>query len=106
MGNVVLSAHVPDLLTELAELKANGGLASLPKEEGKHRGVMADRFTNEAVVLTAPTKPKGGGELELSSITALTNENSSQSFFLTQRHRKLRIMPRLRRRKQKLLQIC
>jgi hypothetical protein len=53
-----------------------------------------------------PTKPKGGGELKLSSITALTNKNSSQSFFLTQRHRKLRIMPRLRRRKQKLLQIC
>ena len=43
---------------------------------------MADRFTNEAVVLTAPTKPKGGGELELSSMTALTNKTSSQSFFL------------------------
>ena len=43
---------------------------------------MADRFTNEAVVLTAPTKPKGGGELELSSMTALTNKTSIQSFFL------------------------
>ena len=41
-----------------------------------------DRFTNEAVVLTAPTKPKGGGELELSSMTALTHNTSSQSFFL------------------------
>jgi hypothetical protein len=50
---------VSDLLTELAELKANGGLASLPKEEeeeGKHKGVMADRFTKESVVMTAPTK--------------------------------------------------
>jgi hypothetical protein len=49
---------VSDLLTELAELKANGGLASLPKEEeeeGKHKGVMADRFT-ESVVMTAHTK--------------------------------------------------
>ena len=44
--------------------------------------MMADRFTNEAVVLTAPTKPKGGGELELSSMTALTNKTSIQSFFL------------------------
>merc|ERR1712128_364491 len=43
---------------------------------------MADRFTKEAVVLTAPTKPKGGGELQLSSMTALTNKTSSQSFFL------------------------
>jgi len=84
LGNVV-SAHVSDLLTELAELKSSGGLASLPKEEeeeGKQKGVMADRFTKEAVVLTAPTKPKGGGELQLSSMTALTNKTSSQSFFL------------------------
>jgi hypothetical protein len=64
VGNVVLSAHVSDLLTELAELKANGGLASLPKEEGKHKGVMADRFTKESVGMTAPTKPKGGGGLQ------------------------------------------
>ena len=43
---------------------------------------MVDRFTKEAVVLTSPTKPKGGGELELSSMTALTNKTSIQSFFL------------------------
>ena len=35
----VVSAHVLDLLTELAELKASGGLATLPT------WVMADRFT-------------------------------------------------------------
>lgn len=87
-----------ELLTELAELKAAGGLASLPKEEeeeGKHRGVLADRcshclaqfyssprFTKESVVLVAPAKPKGGGELQLNSMTALTSKTSSQSFFL------------------------
>merc|ERR1712098_25916 len=84
LGNVV-SNHVSDLLKELADLKASGGLATGVKEdeeEGKHKGVMADRFTKEAVVLTAPTKPKGGGELQLSSMTALTNKTSSQSFFL------------------------
>ena len=84
LGNVV-SAHVSDLLTELAELKAAGGLASLPKEEddGVHsRGVLADRFTKESVVLVAPAKPKGGGELQLNSMTALTSKTSSQSFFL------------------------
>merc|ERR1719192_667364 len=52
------------------------------EDEGKHKGVMADRFTKESVVLTAPAKPKGGGELQLSSMTALTNKTSSQSFFL------------------------
>ena len=84
LGNVV-SSHVSDLLTELAELKSSGGLAGQTKEEeeeGKHKGVLSDRFTKESVVLVAPTKPKGGGELQLSSMTALTNKTSSQSFFL------------------------
>ena len=29
--------------------------------EGKQKRVMADRFTKKAVVLTAPSKPKGLG---------------------------------------------
>merc|ERR1719481_2198328 len=84
LGNVV-SGHVSDLLTELAELKAAGGLASVGKEdeeEGRGRGTTTDRFTKEAVVLVAPAKPKGGGELQLNSMTALTSKTSSQSFFL------------------------
>jgi len=84
LGNVV-SAHVLELLKELADLKSNGGLSAVAKEDeddGKHKGVLSDRFTKEAVVLTAPVKPKGGGELQLSSMTALTNKTSSQSFFL------------------------
>jgi len=84
LGNVV-SGHVSDLLTELAELKAAGGLAGLAKEEeeeSRGRGTLADRFTREAVVLVAPAKPKGGGELQLNSMTALTSKTSSQSFFL------------------------
>ena len=66
---MVLSAHVSDLLTELAELKANGGLASLPKEEeeeGKHKGVMADRFTKESV------------EKEADAIVNLLERNESE----------------------------
>merc|ERR550534_3110281 len=85
LGNVV-SGHVSDLLAELADLKAAGGLAALnnkeEEEEGKAKGTLNDRFTKEAVVLVAPTKPKGGGELQLNSMTALTSKTSSQSFFL------------------------
>ena len=84
LGNVV-SGHVSDLLSELADLKSAGGLAALNKEEeeeGKAKGTLNDRFTKEAVVLVAPTKPKGGGELQLNSMTALTSKTSSQSFFL------------------------
>merc|ERR1719319_19059 len=84
LGNVV-SGHVSDLLTELADLKAAGGLAGLVREEEEEtrgRGTLANRFTKEAVVLVAPAKPKGGGELQLNSMTALTSKTSSQSFFL------------------------
>ncbi len=68
-------------------IKAAGGLpvALLPEEDetARQRGVLSDRFTKESVVLTAPAKPKaGGGELQLSSMSALTNKTSSQSFFL------------------------
>merc|ERR1719370_863276 len=55
LGNVV-SGHVTDLLSELADLKAAGGLAALnnkEEEEGKAKGTLNDRFTKEAVVLVA-----------------------------------------------------
>jgi E3 ubiquitin-protein ligase HUWE1 len=84
LGNVVRD-HVSVLLNELADLKSSGNLVVGIKEEedeSKHKGVLADRFTREAIVLTAPTKPKAGAELQLSSMSALTNKTSSQSFFL------------------------
>lgn len=44
---------------------------------------MIDRFTKEAVVISAPSKVKGSGpELQLPSMNALTNKTSSQAFFL------------------------
>jgi hypothetical protein len=41
------------------------------------------RFTKEAVVVTAPSKVKGGSELQLPSMNALTNKTSSQVRFLS-----------------------
>jgi E3 ubiquitin-protein ligase HUWE1 len=84
LGTVV-SAHVSELLAKLAELEASGCHPAAREDEEAppgHRGVLADRFTKEAVVLVAPAKPKGGGELQLNSMTALTSKTSSQSFFL------------------------
>ena len=84
LGNVVRT-HVSALLKELSELKTSGSLQHGGKEdeeENKNKGTLVDKFTREAVVLTAPTKPKGGGELQLGSMIALTNKTSSQSFFL------------------------
>jgi E3 ubiquitin-protein ligase HUWE1 len=45
-------------------------------------GNISSRFTKESVVVTAPTKVKGGTELQLPSMNALTNKTSSQAFFL------------------------
>ena len=84
LGDVVCS-HVSDLLRELSDLKTAGGLGHNKEEESeesKNKGTLVDKFTKEAVVLTAPTKPKSGGELQLGSMVALTNKTSSQSFFL------------------------
>ena len=53
-GNVV-SCNVSDLNAELADLKADGGLAALNNKEegeaeGKAKGALYDRFTKEMVV--------------------------------------------------------
>lgn len=40
------------------------------------------RFTNESVVITAPSKVKAGSDLQLPSMAALVSKTSSQAFFL------------------------
>ena len=40
------------------------------------------RFSGANVVVTAPKKTKGGRELQLASMSALTSKASSQHFFL------------------------
>ena len=55
---------------------------SLIITEKKDKGAVIDRFTNEAVVVAAPSKVKGGPELQLPSMNSLTNKTSSQAFFL------------------------
>lgn len=46
------------------------------------KGLVQDRFTNDSVVITAPSGSKGGREVQLPSMAALTSKNSSQAFFL------------------------
>ncbi|KAF8790741.1 E3 ubiquitin-protein ligase HUWE1 like protein [Argiope bruennichi] len=48
------------------------------------KGTIQDRFTNRAVVITAPSKIKSrsGRELQLPSMSSLTSKTSSQAFFL------------------------
>lgn len=50
------------------------------------------RFTNDTVVVTAPSKLKGGVDLQLPSMAPLTSKTSSQAFFL----RMLKVIIQLR----------
>ena len=70
------------------DLPIEPGAASEQPSEDAHssshvdKGAVIDRFTREAVVISAPSKVKGGPELQLPSMNALTNKTSSQAFFL------------------------
>eukprot|EP00095_Tigriopus_kingsejongensis_P000124 snap_masked-scaffold450_size166944-processed-gene-0.5 protein:Tk00124 transcript:snap_masked-scaffold450_size166944-processed-gene-0.5-mRNA-1 annotation:"e3 ubiquitin-protein ligase huwe1-like isoform x5" len=91
LGNVVRQ-NVLQLQTELRELKAeqvkSGASEAVTPGDNQlesgsaKKGSFVDRFTQQSVILTAPTKVKGGSELQLPSMNSLTTKTSSQAFFL------------------------
>lgn len=72
------SADDREVATERDKDAAAGGAG----KKQKASGAILDRFTNQEVVLNAPSKVKGGSELQLPTMNALTNKTSSQAFFL------------------------
>lgn len=66
--------------------------ASTGNPSVSQKGLVHDRFTNESVIITAPTGTKSGREVQLPSMALLTSKNSSQAFFL----RILRVIIQLR----------
>lgn len=119
LGNTVCG-HINSLKEELRDLNlkrtdgsgeapsapqpSQPSTSSLPVSVAEHlqqhvqlegqRGVLHDRFTNESVVITAPSKVKHGAgkEVQLPSMALLTSKSSSQSFFL----RILRVIDQIR----------
>ncbi|KAG6803233.1 E3 ubiquitin-protein ligase HUWE1 isoform X1 [Apis mellifera caucasica] len=85
LANVVCE-HIKDLLMELKvlnrELRRNSIEEQPSTSTGGSRWVLLDRFTNESVVITAPSKVKAGSDLQLPSMAALVSKTSSQAFFL------------------------
>ena len=84
LGKVVRQ-NIIDLKVELKKLKENNPNATEEEDQSdvqKEKGALTDRFTKAKVVLHAPSKVKGGSELQLPSMNALTNKTSSQAFFL------------------------
>ncbi|XP_020278772.1 E3 ubiquitin-protein ligase HUWE1 isoform X2 [Pseudomyrmex gracilis] len=86
LANMVCE-HIKDLMIELKilnrELHRRNSLEEQPStSSGNGRGILLDRFTNENVVVTAPSKVKAGSDLQLPSMAALVSKTSSQAFFL------------------------
>ncbi|XP_029040981.2 LOW QUALITY PROTEIN: E3 ubiquitin-protein ligase HUWE1 [Osmia bicornis bicornis] len=85
LANVVCE-HIKDLMMELKvlnrELRRNSMDDQPSTSSGGSRGILLDRFTNESVVVTAPSKVKAGSDLQLPSMAALVSKTSSQAFFL------------------------
>lgn len=85
LGHTVCQ-HISTLKEELKDynqrLKAKIAAANADGASPSAKGVVHDRFTNDSVIITAPASSKGGREVQLPSMAALTSKNSSQAFFL------------------------
>ena len=75
------AAAPADDLENATESEKDAAAGGAGKKQ-KASGAILDRFTNQEVVLNAPSKVKGGSELQLPTMNALTNKTSSQAFFL------------------------
>lgn len=87
-GALTLATEVTTQIHNLLEeLKSTNRLQKSASEEGNSsdrpgKGLLCDRFTKEAVVVTAAAKIKQSCDLQLPSMAPLTTKTSSQAFFL------------------------
>ncbi|XP_053985847.1 E3 ubiquitin-protein ligase HUWE1-like isoform X2 [Hylaeus volcanicus] len=85
LANMVCE-HINDLMMELKVLNHEIRRTYIDEQPststGGSRGILMDRFTNENVIVTAPSKVKAGSDLQLPSMAALVSKTSSQAFFL------------------------
>lgn len=81
----LVKVHIEALLQELkdanARAKSDADLEFELKENNR-KGQIQDRFTKKHVVITAPSKVKGGFDIQLPAMQPLISKTSSQSFFL------------------------
>lgn len=91
----MVQKHISNLMVELRQL--NNSLKGDKKTEGAmiggddsdelsrpstSKGLLRDRFTKDAVIITAPSKVKTSNDLQLPSMAPLLSKTSNQSFFL------------------------
>lgn len=89
----VVREQIQNMLHELRKLnKVQKRKAQDEAGPSSSKGVMANRFTKETVVITASNKIKASYDLQLPCMAPLTSKTSSQVFFL----RVLRVIVQIR----------
>lgn len=91
----MVQKHISNLMVELRQLneslkvdkKIDGAMATGDDSDELSRpstskGLLRDRFTKDAVIITAPSKVKTSNDLQLPSMAPLLSKTSNQSFFL------------------------
>lgn len=91
----MVQKHVSNLMVELKQLndslkvdkKTDGAMATGDDSDELSRpstskGLLRDRFTKDAVIITAPSKVKTSNDLQLPSMAPLLSKTSNQNFFL------------------------
>lgn len=91
----LVQKHISNLMVELRQLndslkgdkKTDGTMATGDDSDELSRpstskGLLRDRFTKDAVIITAPSKVKTSNDLQLPSMAPLLSKTSNQSFFL------------------------
>lgn len=91
----MVQKHINNLMVELRQLndslkgdkKVDGAMATGDDSDELSRpstskGLLRDRFTKDAVIITAPSKVKTSNDLQLPSMAPLLSKTSNQSFFL------------------------
>lgn len=89
----MVQKHINNLMIELRELNetiknekskpdSNTDDSDELSKPSSSKGTLKDRFTKEAVIITAPSKVKTSNDLQLPSMAPLLSKISNQSFFL------------------------
>jgi E3 ubiquitin-protein ligase HUWE1 len=89
----MVQKHINNLMIELRELneaikneklkpETNTDDSDELSKPSTSKGILKDRFTKDAVIITAPSKVKTSNDLQLPSMAPLLSKTSNQSFFL------------------------
>lgn len=82
----MVQTHISNLVKELKSMNSAKNYVNKDDHASEHvktsKGILKDRFTNDAVIVAASPKTKATCDLQLPSMAPLISKTSSQAFFL------------------------